>query len=248
MTLTLTGHDLAIDDVVAVARRAERVTLAPEALERMRQARALVDRTREDGTPTYGLTTGLGVQKRVTVAQDDTAFEWRQILETRAGVGPLAPADVVRGAMLVFANQMAAGFTCIRPVLAERLVQALNEDMRPPVRSLGSIGASDLPPVADLVCEVFAGMDLAPGEGLALFNTSAFGTARAALALADAARLLDAADVAAALSLEGFAANISPLHPAVERARPDPVLARTLVRLRELLDGSYTLPPIRKLP
>ena len=239
MTLAVTGHDLTLDDVVEVARGARGVALAPEALERMRQARALVDGIREDGTPTYGLTTGLGVQKRVTVAPDDAAFEWRQILETRAGVGPLAPADVVRAAMLVFANQMAAGFTCIRPVLAERLVQALNGDERPRVRSLGSIGASDLPPMADLVHDVFAGMDLAPGEGLALFNTSAFGTGRAALALADAARLLDAADVAAALSLEGFAANPSPMHPAVERARPDPVLARTLARFRELLDGSY---------
>ena len=160
-------------------------------------------------------------------------------METRSGVGPLAPADVVRAAMVVFANQMAAGFTCLRPVLAERLVEALNGDERPRVRSLGSIGASDLPPMADLVYEVFGGVDLAPGEGLALFNTSAYGTGRAALALADAARLVDAADVGGALALEGFAANLSPLHPAVERARPDPVLARTFARLRGLLDGSY---------
>ena len=239
MAVRLTGGDLTMADVVAVARRSERVELAGEALERMRRARAVADATRASGTPTYGLTTGLGVQKRVTVAADDDAFEWRQIHETRSGVGPLAPADVVRAAMLVFANQMAAGFTCLRPVLAERLVEALNEDVRPRVRALGSLGASDLPPMADLVAEVFGGMDLAPGEGLALFNTSAFGTGRAALALADAARLVDAADVAGALALEGFAANLSPLHPAVERARPDPVLARTLARFRDLLDGSY---------
>jgi histidine ammonia-lyase len=239
MTVVLTGSDLKLDDVVAVARRGDVVELAADALERMRQARALADRTRAAGTPTYGLTTGLGVQKRVTVARDDASFEWRQIVETRAGVGPLAPVDVVRAAMVVFANQMAAGFTCLRPVLAERLVEALNGDERPRVRALGSIGASDLPPMADLVHDVFGGIDLAPGEGLALFNTSAYGTGRAALALADAVRLLDAADVAAALSLEGFAANLSPLHPAIEQARPDPVLARTFARLRELLEGSY---------
>jgi histidine ammonia-lyase len=239
MTVILTGRDLKLADVVAVARRAEPVELAGEALARMQQARALADATREAGTPTYGLTTGLGVQKRVTVAADDAAFEWRQVHETRSGVGPLAPADVVRAAMVVFANQMAGGFTCLRPVLAERLVEALNEDVQPQVRSLGSLGASDLPPMADLVAEVFGGLDLAPGEGLALFNTSAFGTGRAALALADAARLVDAADVGGALALEGFAANLSPLHPSVERARPDPVLARTLAHLRDLLEGSY---------
>ena len=239
MTVTLTGSDLTLAGVLAVARGGERVGLAAEALRRMAAARAVADATRAAGTPTYGLTTGLGVQKRVSVAADDAAFEWRQVHETRSGVGPLAPADVVRAAMVVFANQMAAGYTCLRPVLAERLVEALNGDERPRVRSLGSIGASDLPPMADLVAEVFGGLDLAPGEGLALFNTSAFGTGRAALALADAARLVDAADVGGALALEGFAANLSPLHPAIEHARPDPVLARTFARLRDLLEGSY---------
>ena len=239
MTVTLTGSDLTLAGVLAVARGGERVGLAAEALRRMAAARAVADATRAAGTPTYGLTTGLGVQKRVSVTTDDAAFEWRQVHETRSGVGPLAPADAVRAAMVVFANQMAAGYTCLRPVLAERLVEALNGDERPRVRSLGSIGASDLPPMADLVAEVFGGLDLAPGEGLALFNTSAFGTGRAALALADAARLVDAADVGGALALEGFAANLSPLHPAIEHARPDPVLARTFARLRDLLEGSY---------
>jgi histidine ammonia-lyase len=93
--------------------------------------------------------------------------------------------------------------------------------------------------MADLADAVFGGVELVQGEGLALINSSAFGTGSAALALADALRLLDAADVAAALALEGFAANVSVLHPSIERARPDPVLAATLTRLRGLLDGSY---------
>jgi histidine ammonia-lyase len=61
----------------------------------------------------------------------------------------------------------------------------------------------------------------------------------AALALDDTGRLLDAADVAGALALEGFAANLSVFDPAIERARRDPALARTLERFRRLLAGSY---------
>jgi histidine ammonia-lyase len=141
--------------------------------------------------------------------------------------------------MLVFLNQMAGGSTCLRPVLAERLAQALNQGLQPPVRLRGSLGASDLAPMADLARGVFGGMELAPGEGLAVMNSSAFGTALAALAVADAFRLVVAADVAAALCLEGFAANTSVLHPALERARRDPMLERTLARFRELLEGSY---------
>jgi histidine ammonia-lyase len=239
VTVRLTGRDLTLAEVVAVARGGEQIVLAEEALAAMAAASALAAGVAEQGKPVYGLTTGLGVQKRTVQQRDDSGFSWRQVAESRAGVGPLAPPDVVRAAMLVFGNQMAGATTCIRPVLAERLVRALNDGERPEVRARGSIGASDLAQMADLATAVFAGMDLVQGEGLALINSSAFGTGSAALALADAGRLVNSADAAAALCLEGFAANVSVLHPAIERARPDPVLARTLARLRELLSGSY---------
>jgi len=238
VTVIVSGADLTLDEVVAVARRHEPVAIAPPALERMASARALADASLASGAPTYGLTTGLGVQKRATLDPGDGGFGRRQIAESRAGQGPPASPDAVRATMLVLANQLAGGTTCLRPLFAERLAQALNGDLRPAVRSLGSLGASDLAAMADLAHAVFADVDRSPGEGLALINSSAFGTGLAALALADATRLADAADVAGALALEGFAANPSVLHPAVSRARPDPTLARTLARLRELLDGS----------
>ena len=237
--MLLTGRDLELADVVAVARGGGRVELSEEALAAMAAASALAAAVAERGKPVYGLTTGLGVQKRTRQEHEDSGFSWRQVAESRAGVGPLASPDVVRAAMLVFTNQLAGATTCARPALAERLVQALNDGERPEVRSRGSIGASDLAQMSDLAAAVFDGVELAQGEGLALINSSAFGTGSAALALADAGRLLDAADVAAALALEGFAANLSVLHPAIERARPDPVLADTLARLRGLLEGSY---------
>jgi histidine ammonia-lyase len=239
VTVILTGAQLELGDVVRVARKSERVAISSEALERMALARSLADSVLESGMPTYGLTTGLGVQKRTTLDRSDEGFGWRQIAESRAGQGPAAACDVVRAAMLVFANQLARGTTCLRPLIAQRLEQALNDDLRPEIRLLGSLGASDLAAMADLAHGVFADFDLAPGEGLALINSSAFGTALAALALADATRLVDAADVAGALAMEGFAANPSVLHCAVEQARPDAVLARTLAHFRELLEGSF---------
>ena len=239
MTVVLTGRSLTLDEVVSAARGGEQVELAEEALTAMAPRAPSPPASPSGASPSTGSPPGSACRSGRAQQRDDSGFSWRQIAESRAGVGPLAPPDVVRAAMLVFANQMAGATTCIRPVLAERLVQALNDGERPEVRARGSIGASDLAQMADLAAAVFAGMDLVQGEGLALINSSAFGTGSAALALADAARLLDAADVAAALSLEGFAANLSVLHPAIERARPDPVLARTLARFRELLDGSY---------
>jgi len=239
MPVILTGRDLALADVLAVARSGESVEIGEEGVEAMTAASSLAEHTFERGLPTYGLTTGLGAQKRTSLRRDDTSFGWRQIAESRVGQGPPAARETVRAAMLVLANQFSGGTTCVRPLLAERLAQALNDGLCPAVRLLGSLGASDLAAMADIAHGVFEGIDLAPGEGLALINSSAFGTALAALALGDAARLVDAADVAGALALEAFAANLSVLNRAVEHARPDPVLARTLARFRELLDGSF---------
>jgi histidine ammonia-lyase len=239
MVVVLTGADLSPGQLLRVARLGERVELSEQAIEAMTQASSLAEHFFELGLPTYGLTTGLGAQKRTSLEREDASFGWRQVAESRAGLGPPAPPHAVRATMLVLLNQMAGGTTCIRPALAEVLAKALNDDLPPSVRLRGSLGASDLAPMADLVSGVFGGVDLAPGEGLALMNTSAFGTGLAALALADAARLVGAADVGGALCLEGFAANLSVLHPAIERARPDPVLARTLGRFRELLEGSF---------
>ena len=70
----------------------------------MTEASSLAGRAFELGQPVYGLTTGLGAQKRTSPERDDAGFGWRQIAESRAGVGPEAPPDVVRAAMLVFAQ------------------------------------------------------------------------------------------------------------------------------------------------
>ncbi len=240
MTVLLTGRDLTVGQVTAVARRGERVALVAAARERMAAAHALAQRVFESGVPTYGLTTGYGAQKRVAVTpQDVSRFNRSQIQDHRAGQGPPATDDVIRAAMLCLANLFAGGTTVARPELADAIIEALNADRHPIVRLHGSIGVSDLSAMADLAHGVIGEMELRAGEGLALLNNSAFGTATAALALHDAERLLDAADVAGALALEGFGANLSVLHPGVEDVRPHASFAATLQRTRGLLAGSY---------
>jgi histidine ammonia-lyase len=118
-------------------------------------------------------------------------------------------------------------------------VEALNDGRRPRVRLLGSVGVADLPQNADLAHALFGQFPLAAREGLALVNTNAFSTGLAALAVADAERLLDTLDVAGALDLEAFGANPSLLHPAVAEVRPYAGLRHTLARLTGLLHGSY---------
>src|SRR5438132_7154001 len=240
MTVVLTGSDLALGELVRVARGGEAVEISPEALARMGTAREVVERALERDLTVYGLTTGVGARKRVRVRADEAEeFNRRLILNHRVGQGDFAPDDVVRGTLLRLANGFAKGTSGVRPELAELVVRALNDGPLPRVRTLGSTGQSDLPQMADLAHGFLDGFAIAAKEGLALINNNAFSSAYAALAVADAARLLDALDVAGALDLEEFAANLSILHPAVAQARPYDGLRATLSRLTDLLAGSY---------
>jgi histidine ammonia-lyase len=240
MTVVLTGNDLTLDELVRVARGHEAVELAAGALERIERAHALVERVVLRGDSVYGVTTGVGMRKKYRVSSEEIEeFNYRLILNHRAGIGPDAPDDVVRGTMLRLANGFAKGTTGVRPELAGRVVDALNRGERPRVRMLGSLGQADLPAMADLAHDLHRDFPLAAKEGGALLNSGAFSTSLAGLAFADATRLADALDVAAALDLEAFAGNLTPLHRDVGATRPYPGLAVALERLRELLEGSF---------
>jgi histidine ammonia-lyase len=244
VTVVLTGNDLRLDEVVAVARGSEPVELAPAAVERMHGARAVVERALDRGDAVYGFTTGVGPRKRVQIeAGGAEEFNRRLIQSHRSGQGPDAPPDVVRATMLRLANGFAAGTVGVRPELAERLVAALNGKETPRIRLLGSVGQSDLAANADLADHLFRETPLVAGEGLALVNNNAYSTGFAALAVADAGRLLDALHIAGALDLEAFGANLTIIHPAVAKTRPYQGLRKSLERLTELLDGSSLWSP-----
>jgi histidine ammonia-lyase len=242
-TVIISGSGLDRSALVRVAREGAPVALAGDVIARMETSRAVVEGALTAGTTVYGLSTAVGVLKRVEVSAEAAAYS-RSVLRThRVAQGPTAPADLVRGTVLRLLNAYADGTTGVRPVLAERLVRALNDGEVPPVRTLGSIGQADLAPMADLAVGLFGDADLAAGEGLALVSSNAFSTAWAALAVHDAARLLDTLTVAGALSLEGLGANRSLFHPAIGRVRPYPGLQAALGDLARLLQGSWLLEP-----
>jgi histidine ammonia-lyase len=126
----------------------------------------------------------------------------------------------------------------VRPELAELVVDALNSGVTPRIRMLGSVGQADLAAHADLAEGLLGDFELAAGEALVLVDTNAFSTGLAALAVSDCETLLTSLDVAGALDLEAFAANLGLVDPAVGEARPYPGLVATISRVRALLEGS----------
>jgi histidine ammonia-lyase len=239
VAVLLTGLTLTRYDLVRVARQNEPVELDVDAVARMAVARRIVEDRLRAGDAIYGGSTAVGVLKRTDLGSGDAgAYSSRMIRQHLVAQGGHAPADLARATMLRLANGFAAGYPGVRPLLAERLVDALNAGDLPRIRILGSVGQSDLAQMADLAAAVFDGIELEAGEGLALVSSNAFSTAAAALAVADTWSLVASTELAGALSLEALAANPRSLDPAVGEARPYPGLQASLALIRRHLEGS----------
>ncbi len=251
---------LSIRDVVRVAIDGAAVAIHHTTHPRMGASRSTIDDALERRERVYGLTTGVGAQKRTSVPADEQReFNRLMILAHCVGHGEPAPSSFVRAAMLARAQGLAHGAAGVRPAVVETLVDALNAKVHPTAHLIGSIGQSDLSPMAE-IARVLIGagpeadlmaaaglrpLELAPREALALISSNAFSVGIAAIALATADAALQALELAAALSYEGFVANVSALDRAVARLRPHMGMTETIDRLRGLLEGGALLGGIR---
>ena len=233
--LVIKGSGLTIDDVVEVSRFNRKVELAPEALERIKICRAMVDRKIEAHEIMYGVNTGIGEFSEI-VLNDDQVKEFQKYLvyNHAAGIGDPAPIEYIRGAMLGRINVHAHGNSGIRPVITLTLMEMLNKGVTPFVCQKGSVGASgDLAPMSQIALllmgegkayykgELYEGkiaMEKAeiaiPGlearDGLGTINGSNVLTAMSAIFLVDANNWLKQAEIAASMSLEALRANMKP--------------------------------------
>jgi histidine ammonia-lyase len=235
-TVVLTGSTLTLEELVAVARDGATVELDPAALAAMARSRAVVENSVAEGSPAYGVTTGVGSRKTFDVEAE--GHDRLLVRQHRISQGAPVDPEVVRASILRLANALARATTVARPELASHLVDALNAGTLPQIRTLGSIGQSDLAQMADLADGILGDFELVQGEAIALLNQSAFATALGALAFADTRVLLDVLDHAAALDLEALGGNRNHVHPAIGVARPYPGLQASLARMGALLAGS----------
>ena len=260
---TLTGTDLTLDDLVAIADDGADVRLSDEARVRVTAARAVVDRHADGDAAVYGINTGFGSFAETRIDKADLAQLQVNLLRSHAaGVDDPLPVRAVRAAMALRANVLAKGYSGIRVETLDALVAALNRGVHPHVPSRGSVGASgDLAPLAHIALVLIgegetwdgrtrgpaasalaqAGLTpitLGPKEGLALINGTQVSTAVAALALAGAERLARAADIIAALSIDALQGSIRPFDDRIHDVRPFPGQQASARNLSRLVGGS----------
>lgn len=265
--LLISGETLQIDDVVAVAE-GRPVRLDPAAVPRMARSRAAVERLVAEEQIVYGITTGFGRFKdRVISPAEVRQLQLNLVRSHAVGVGPDLPRPVVRAMMIARANTLALGYSGVRPVVVERLLDLLNTGITPRIPAQGSLGASgDLAPLAHLALvligegEATTGADtpypdnmtggqalaaagleplvLEAKEGLALLNGTAQMVGMGALLVRRAINLALTADVAACLSLEALYGTDRAFDERVHALRPHPRQIDCAAFLRRLLAGS----------
>jgi histidine ammonia-lyase len=261
--LNMDGRTLTIAQVEEVAAGRLQVQLDDEARARIIASRRVVDEILDSGQVAYGINTGFGKLAEVRIPSEQLCRLQLNLLRSHAcGVGEPFPEPVVRAMLLLRANVLATGHAGCRPVIVERILDLLNRGVHPVVPSQGSVGASgDLAPLAHLALVLIgegeaiyrdqllpgaqaleqAGLtpvDLAAKDGLALINGTQASAAVAALACARARRLVAAADVVCALTLEALGGTDAAFDAAVHQARPHPGQGESAARIWQMLQGS----------
>ena len=262
--VTLDGSSLTLEQLTSISDAFEEVALSPSAAARVDRARTVV-RTKASGTSAvYGVNTGFGALAETAIPRDQLgALQLNLLRSHAAGVGEPLPVRAVRASMVLRANVLAKGFSGVRRETLETLIALLNRRVHPIVPSRGSVGASgDLAPLAHLalvlVGEGSAAVDdsepdtgaaalrrvgltplvLEPKEGLALINGTQPSTGVAALACIAAERIARAADIAAALSIDGLRGSMHPFEARIHEARPHEGQGAAAHNIFTLLQGS----------
>jgi histidine ammonia-lyase len=263
-TVTVGAGPLTPADVVAVARDAAPVALAPEAMDRVRSGRKIIEDLAHDPQPHYGVSTGFGaLATRHIPAEMRAQLQVSLVRSHAAGSGPEVETEVTRALMLLRLATLATGHTGAREETVRAYAALLNAGITPVVHEYGSLGCSgDLAPLAHCALAILgegvvrdrdgvrmpaaqalaaAGIqpvELREKEGLALINGTDGMLGMLVLAITDLRQLLQVADVTAAMSVEGQLGTDAVFAADLQELRPHPGQAAAAANMMALLDGS----------
>lgn len=263
MTIVLDGSGLTVEKLVRIARHGEKVELAPDAMERIKTCRAMLENKIQAHEIMYGVNTGIGEFSEVVLTDDQVEqFQKYLIYNHAAGIGDPVPVEQVRAAMAGRINVHAHGNSGCRPEITMTLVEMLNRGVTPVVCQKGSVGASgDLAPMSQIALLLMGegeayyqgqrlqgreAMERAnipiPGlqarDGLATINGSNLLTAMSALHLYDMNRWLKQAEIACAMTLEALLANMKPYDERLHEVRGFPGAIRSARAIMKCIAGS----------
>ncbi|MBI4248411.1 MAG: histidine ammonia-lyase [Elusimicrobia bacterium] len=247
-----------LEDLALIRAGALKAFLPALARKRMLRSRQVLLRAAAVET-VYGINTGFGELANVRIPlRQSRSLQRNVVLSHACGAGPLLDASEAAAVLFLRANELSKGYSGVRPKLVEAMAALFNRGYAPAIPSRGSVGASgDLAPLAHAASVLLgegrvslrgrfmpAGralkacglkpLELDIKEGLSLVNGTQAMQAVGGLALLDAARVLDAATLAAVMSVEALKGSHRPFIAALNQLKPHPGQVR-IARACEIL-------------
>jgi histidine ammonia-lyase len=259
----LTGQNLTLEDVKKVLFQKQKVTVSLKSMEEVKKSREAVERIVSDQKVVYGINTGFGKFSDVIIDKGNVGELQLNLIRSHAcGVGDPFPEMVSKAMLLLRANALLKGYSGVRPVIIERLIELVNKEILPVIPQQGSLGASgDLAPLSHQALvlvgegEVFykgARMDslealqnegicpltLEAKEGLALINGTQAMTAMGVVGYLEAEQLAFESELIASITMEGLNGIMDAFAEEVHLARGYKQQIETAKRIREYLSDS----------
>jgi histidine ammonia-lyase len=257
------GESLTLHDVEIVAKGQAKVELSQNAVDKIKASRNFVEEIIANDKQVYGINTGFGALSSVNIPQDQLEKLQLNLVRSHAcGIGNILPEETVRAIILLRANTLAKGFSGIRLETVLTMLELLNKGVHPVIHEQGSVGASgDLVPLAHLALVIIgegkaiykgqtmsgsealnkAGITkitLGAKEGLALTNGTQAMCGIGTLRLLEAERLIKAADISGAMTVEAIRGTSKAFDEKIHSVRSHPGQAITARNFRRLLENS----------
>ena len=257
---------LDVEKVMAIANNSLKAILSGDTISKINNCRNKVETMANASKAVYGINTGFGPLCDVKISPKETSLLQKNLLITHAvGVGNPIDKELSKIMMICKVHALSRGFSGIRLEVIERIIYFIEHDLLPVVPEQGSVGASgDLAPLSHLflpligegdfwvgnkimpAAEVLDQHNLQPiqleaKEGLALINGTQFILAHTIIGLNKMTYLLDLADVAGAMSLEGYQGSESPFKEILHSIRPFKGNMEVAKRMRMLFEGSNNI-------
>jgi histidine ammonia-lyase len=256
--ITLTGHDLTIEQIEEIARHGAQVKYSPDAIQRAAEARDLKAEAGAENIPVYGLNRGSGALREVKATAQKPA-DTQVLSMLGAGALPeIADEDLIRTVLLISANTAPLG--AAEPEYMQMLLDLLNDRITPVAYTRGALGEADFPAISNNIHATMHGNGEAYYKGVRMKAAqaleqaglkpidagfagggaeNAYGDARAALLVADGRKALEWADLIYALDKIGMNSSITPMVTPVQAKRPFKWVNWDAARVMDMLKGSY---------
>ncbi|XP_066445965.1 histidine ammonia-lyase [Eleutherodactylus coqui] len=263
--IEIDGECLTTKDLLNLGKGLYKIKLTPEAEQRVKQSRLLIESIVNEKKVVYGITTGFGKFARTVIPVSQlNDLQVNLVRSHSAGVGkPLSP-DRTRMLLALRINVLAKGYSGISLETLQQVIEAFNACCLPYIPEKGTVGASgDLAPLSHLALGLIGEgkmwspksgwadakyvleahglkpVSLKPKEGLALINGTQMITSLGCEAVERANAIAKQADIIASLTLEVLKGTTRAFDSDIHRLRPHPGQVEVAFRFRSLLDSDH---------